>query len=60
MMDEDVRKLVRSLRESAKTFERNTTHVLPAMEGFVRRHITEIRQAADELEHGMGEGRDFQ
>lgn len=54
MMDEDVKKLVRSLRESARTFERNTTHALPAMESFVKRHIKELRMAANELEHSIG------
>ncbi len=42
--------LARSLRESARTFSRHATHVLPAMEPFVARHIAELYRAADELE----------
>ncbi len=52
-MDEDVRKLIRNLRESATTFERQSTHVLPAIDGFIRRHIEEIRQAANQLEQDL-------
>lgn len=50
MTTDDVKKLVRSLRESAQTFEHNIVYALPAMAGFIRRHIQEIRTAADELE----------
>ena len=57
MNDEAVRKLVRSLRESAGTFDRHETHTLPAMHGFIRRHIREILAAADQLEYSIGEGR---
>ena len=57
MNDEAVRKLVQSLRESAHTFDRNETHTLPAMQSFIRRHVREIRDAADQLEHSIGEGR---
>lgn len=56
MMDEDVKKLIRSLRESARTFERQSTHVIPAMDSFVTRHVKEIRMAADQLEHELGIG----
>src|SRR6185369_10057520 len=42
--------LARSLRNSAATFLRYSTHTLPAMESFVQRHIGELYRAADELE----------
>lgn len=43
------RRLIRSLRESASTFEKYATHELPAMTSFIRRHIQELKQAADFL-----------
>lgn len=42
--------LARNLRESASTFEKSSEYALPSMESFIRRHIKEIRCAADELE----------
>ena len=50
MTGEEKKKLARSLRESARTFSRNSTYTLPAMEDFIKRHIKELQEAANELD----------
>ena len=50
MRDDDVRKLIHNLRESISTFETNSTYALPAMDGFLRRHLVELRNAIEVLE----------
>lgn len=42
--------IARSLRESVRTFRRQSTHELPAMSGFISRHIDELMRAAQMLE----------
>ena len=55
MMDADVRKLIRSLRESLATFRHNATYAIPAMDGFIRRHQSELVKAIEVLEDHINE-----
>lgn len=50
MTPQELCKLARSLRESANTFRGQATHELPAMSGFVRRHVGELMEAAQALD----------
>lgn len=41
--------IIKKLKESRHTFHRNATHTLPAMEGFICRHLNELTRAIDAL-----------
>jgi uncharacterized protein YqgV (UPF0045/DUF77 family) len=50
MDGKEMSNLARSLRESATTFRKHQTHELPAMTGFIRRHVDELMKAAQALD----------
>lgn len=50
MTPKEMSELARKLRESASVFRKQQTHELPAMSGFIRRHMAELQDAAQALD----------
>lgn len=50
MKTEQLKKIARGLRESVTVLRKNSAYTIPVMDGFMRRHIEELKTAADALE----------